>query len=101
MHCLLSHTVTGEKPFACLGAPLQGVAHLLQICCSICARELHVSQQQLYPPSWLQYRALMRHSANLATCTKWAMALLETTLKRCGGTSLLPPKTFSCIVQSC
>jgi hypothetical protein len=50
MHCVVSHTVTGTKPFACSGAPLQEVAHLLQICCSICARELHVSQQQLHHP---------------------------------------------------
>jgi len=40
----------------------------------------------------LQRRTLMRRSAALASCTSQAMALLKTTLKRCGGGSLLPPK---------
>ena len=41
---------------------------------------------------WLQRRALMAHSAGWAKCSAMAMALLKTTLKGCGGTSLLPPK---------
>ncbi len=48
--------------------------------------------------SWLQRRAWMRHSAAWAACTTLAKALLETTLKRCGAASLLPPKD---ILQHC
>ena len=46
----------------------------------------------------LQRRTLMWHSAAWATCTMKALALLETTLKRCGCSSLLPPKD---ILQHC
>jgi hypothetical protein len=49
-HCTGSQPVSGKKPFACSGAPLQGVAFMLQTLCSICARELCVFQQQLHPP---------------------------------------------------
>ena len=41
---------------------------------------------------WLQRRTLMRRRSAWASCTTMAMALLKTTLKRYGGTSLLPPK---------
>jgi hypothetical protein len=41
---------------------------------------------------WLQRRALMKHSAAWASCTSMAMALIKMTLKRCGCSSLLPPK---------
>ena len=41
---------------------------------------------------WLLHRALIWRRTNWASCTARALALLETTLKRCGGASLLPPK---------
>ncbi len=41
---------------------------------------------------WLQRRALMKHSAAWASCTSMAMAVIKMTLKRCGCSSLLPPK---------
>jgi len=46
----------------------------------------------------LQRRTLMRRSSSWATCTSVAMALLETTLKRCGCTGWLLPKD---ILQHC
>ena len=49
-----------------------------------------VSRVQVYP--WLQRRTLMGRSATWAACTTVALALLKTSLKRCGFTSLLPPK---------
>ena len=41
---------------------------------------------------WLQRRALMARSMSSAACTNMPLASLKATLKRCGGTSSLPPK---------
>ena len=51
-----------------------------------------ITSKRLRFIGWLQRRALMAHSAAWATCMIVAKALLKTTLKRCGGSSLLPPK---------
>ena len=51
-----------------------------------------MTPKRLRISGWLQLRALMWHSANLASCSSLVIALFETGLKGCGCCTLPPPK---------
>ena len=74
-----------------------GAADTVSACSGCCIGMVEDALRRMTPKLLrcifsLQRRTLMRRSAALASCTSQAMALLKTTLKRCGGGSLLPPK---------
>ena len=73
---------------------------VVSACCIILVEEAlrRITPKRLRCIGWLQRRTLMRRRTAWAVCTTNALALLMTLLRRCGCTSLLPPKE---ILQHC